>query len=37
MARKKKMKLDFTPSEYQEKIFDFIKNGEGNEIGRAHV
>lgn len=32
MVRKKKIKFDFTPSEYQEKIFDFIVNGEGNAV-----
>lgn len=30
MARK--IKLDFTPSPYQEKIFDFIVNGDGNAV-----
>lgn len=32
MANKKKIKLDFTPSPYQEKIFDFILNGKGNAV-----
>ena len=32
MVRKKKVKFDFTPSEYQEKIFDFIVNGKGNAV-----
>lgn len=30
MGRKKKLNLDFTPSEYQQKIFDFIQYGNGN-------
>lgn len=37
MARKKKLKFDFTPSEYQEKIFDFIVNGEGNAVISAYA
>lgn len=32
MARKKKIDFGFTPSEYQEKIFDFISNGVGNAV-----
>lgn len=37
MARKKKLKFDFTPSEYQEKIFYFIVNGEGNAVISAYA
>jgi DNA helicase II / ATP-dependent DNA helicase PcrA len=37
MARKKKLKFDFTPSEYQEKIFNFIVNGEGNAVISAYA
>lgn len=37
MARKKKVKFDFTPSEYQEKIFDFVLNGEGNAVISAYA
>lgn len=37
MVRKKKLKFDFTPSEYQEKIFDFIVNGEGNAVISAYA
>lgn len=37
MARKKKLKLDFTPSEYQKKIFDFIINGNGNAVISAYA
>lgn len=32
MAKKKLPKFDFTPSPYQEKIFDFILNGKGNAV-----
>ena len=32
MGRKKKIQLDFTPSSYQQKIFDFIVNGTGNAV-----
>lgn len=34
MARKKR-KFDFTPSPYQEKIFDFIEHGVGNAVIKA--
>ncbi len=32
---KKKMDYGFTPSEYQEKIFDFVRKGTGNGVIRA--
>ena len=37
MGRKKKeiSSLDFTPSPYQEAIFDFIRNGQGNVVVEA--
>lgn len=35
MAKKKKIDFGFTPSEYQEKIFDFIQNGHGNAVVEA--
>ena len=34
MARKKR-KFDFTPSPYQEKIFDFVEHGVGNAVIKA--
>lgn len=35
MAKKKKIDFGFTPSEYQERIFDFIQNGHGNAVVEA--
>lgn len=32
MARKKKIDLGFTPSPYQEKVFDFVEHGVGNAV-----
>lgn len=32
MGRKKKIDLGFTPSKYQQKIFDFVTNGVGNAV-----
>lgn len=32
MAKKKKIDFGFIPSEYQEKIFDFVTNGVGNAV-----
>lgn len=32
MRRKKKIDLGFTPSKYQQKIFDFVTNGVGNAV-----
>lgn len=32
---KRKVKLDFTPSEYQEKFFDWVQHGVGNALIRA--
>ena len=31
----KKIKFDFVPSEYQEKIFDWVQHGVGNALIRA--
>ena len=33
----KKIKFDFTPSEYQEKIFDWVEHGVGNALIQARA
>ena len=35
MAKKKNIDLGFTPSVYQEKIFDFVQHGVGNAVIKA--
>lgn len=35
MSKKKVIDLGFTPSEYQQKIFDFVQHGVGNAVIRA--
>ena len=37
MAKKKTIDLGFTPSPYQEKIFDFVQHGVGNAVIRARA
>lgn len=34
---KKKVKFDFTPSEYQQKFFDWVQNGVGNAVLEAYA
>ena len=36
-TRKRKVKFDFTPSEYQQKFFDWVENGVGNAVLEAYA